>query len=355
VKVSADRTALADAAKKCVVQSAYSHAPATRCVRIDADEDGCVTLTATNFDLTATRHLCGEVAVPGSAIASSNLVATFLANADGATATLETSDNGVVITSGSTEVSLRTLHPDHWPRIKPVESTGAEVSVDDIAIIRRIAHAAIRDQKQAIESPYLAALHFTGHRVEATDRYRLAIGTIEANLPEMVVPLPTITKVLAGVSDEPLTVALDVEQVMFATSDATWTTRLVPHEYPQIERALPSEYPHRLTMSTNALAAAVRRVGLLDEKLSQITLRRDGGKAILSRVAVDVGEICDVVDCDGDFDETLTLDRHFFADLIDAHEDESLTLELINVVKPMRVQSGSVLLALIPVRPAVKL
>ena len=151
-------------------------------------------------------------------------------------------------------------------------------------------------------------------------------------------------------------VVLGERDVLFRVGNTEVTTRLIEGEFPNYQQLIPSGYPNRLTVSREALQAAVNRVRLVGQNRDSAPIRlamsADGLE--LSAIAQDVGEAHEALEAKYEgADLTVAFNSQFLLDGIDAAASDEVVLESIDPLKPAVMRSPSTtdfLYLLMPVR-----
>lgn len=195
-----------------------------------------------------------------------------------------------------------------------------------------------------MSGPLLTGVQMKGRRAACTDRYRLAFAGVTVDLPEATVPVEVMQRVLAAADGEPCTIVADDQHITFGTATMSWTSTLIIGDYPNVDTYLGLDPPRSLQVQTTELDAALKCVAAVDaeDKKSEPLIRvtPDGGKAVVSNRGVDIGEASSVIACTGDLDFPVSFTRRFLADLLRAHGEESVTLELTDALKFVQVRSA---------------
>jgi DNA polymerase-3 subunit beta len=139
-------------------------------------------------------------------------------------------------------------------------------------------------------------------------------------------------------------VVLGERDVLFRVGTTEVTTRLIEGEFPNYQQLIPSGYPNRLTVSREALQAAVNRVRLVGQNRDSAPIRlamsADGLE--LSAIAQDVGEAHEALEAKYEgTDLTVAFNSQFLLDGIDAAASDEVVLESIDPLKPAVMRSPS--------------
>lgn len=217
-------------------------------VRITAEADGRIVLTRTDLDLTIEVELEGQVEVPGTiVVADAKAWKASLPTGGGSTilgvdgATFRSTSAGVV-------TSLSTAPLGEWPRTPAPIGEMVQVKVAPIA---SVLPAASRDQVR----PILCSVLFDGHRVVATDSFRLHVADRSTAEPALKALIPEVALRLAvkaaGKATEMGLLIDDVQELaQVKGGNVTFTQWLTVGEFPRYERLFPTDPPFVLDLST---------------------------------------------------------------------------------------------------------
>ena len=134
---------------------------------------------------------------------------------------------------------------------------------------------------------------------------------------------------------------LGEREVVFRVGTTEVTTRLIEGEFPNYQQLIPSGYPNRLTVSRDALQAAVNRVRLVGQSsdTAPIRLAMSAEGLELSAIAQDVGEAHESVEAKYEgTDVTVAFNSQFLLDGIDAAASDEVVIESIDPLKPAVLQ-----------------
>jgi DNA polymerase-3 subunit beta len=224
---------------------------------------------------------------------------------------------------------------------------------------------ASRDDARPILTGVLLTASAGGLRLVATDSYRLAlrdlqgVSMLEEGQKVLVAAkgLGEVQRLLSSETGE-IDVVLGEREVVFRVGTTEVTTRLIEGEFPNYQQLIPSGYPNRLTVSRDALQAAVNRVRLVGQSkdTAPIRLGMSAEGLELSAIAQDVGEAHESVEAKYEgTDLTVAFNSQFLLDGIDAAASDEVVIESIDPLKPAVMKatdSGDFLYLLMPVRIA---
>jgi DNA polymerase III subunit beta len=267
-------------------------------VLIVASEEGTLTLSAFDYEVSAKITVAAEVAESGTVLVLGRLLADISRNLPARPIDVATDGTKVQVTCGSTRFSLLMMPADDYPTLPTAPAVSGTIAGDVFTqAVAQVSIAADRGDTLPI---------LTGVRVEiegdkitllATDRYRLAMRELTWN-PETtdashvaLVPARTLSdtakalgalgsvEIHLGSADNGLSGLIG-----FEAGQRLSTTRLLDGEYPKVTSIFPSTADSESVIETAVLVEAVKRVALVAERNTPVRLRFSDGQ-----VAIEAG------------------------------------------------------------------
>jgi DNA polymerase-3 subunit beta len=269
-------------------------------VLIEANEDGTLTLSAFDYEVSAKITVAAEVAEPGTVLVLGRLLADISRNLPARPIDVVTEGNKVQMTCGSTRFSLLTMPADDYPTLPSAPAASGTIAGDVFTqAVAQVSIAADRGDTLPI---------LTGVRVEidgdkitllATDRYRLAMRELTWN-PETtdashiaLIPARTLSdtaKALGALGSIEIQLGSSATGggsdglIGFEAGQRLATTRLLDGEYPKVTSIFPSSSDTESVIETGVLVEAVKRVALVAERNTPVRLHFSEGQ-----VAIEAG------------------------------------------------------------------
>jgi DNA polymerase-3 subunit beta len=280
--------------------------PALCGLLITAAEDGTVTITGADLDVTATTRLSAEVGEPGRALIPARLLAEATRMLPAQPVTLALDGSRVRITAGPVTYHLPALAAEHYPTPPEVGAPVAEF--DTAALAAAVAQAATAasgdDTLPALTGIQLTLGDGTA-TLAATDRYRLAVATCPCtplagydDTPTQILisarDLTTITR-HPGAAAISLSVSADGAVAAFTTADRHVTVRLLGAEFPQYDKLIPAEHDTTVIASLTELTSAVRRAAVITDKHASVKLSFTTGQALIESGAGDEASLAETI------------------------------------------------------------
>jgi DNA polymerase III subunit beta len=310
VKFRVEREVLADAVT-WVARGlpARPPVPVLAGVLIEANEEGSLTLSAFDYEVSAKITVPAEVSEPGTVLVLGRLLADISRNLPNRPIDVATEGNKVAVTCGSSRFSLLMMPSEDYPTL-PVSPAPSGTIAGDVftQAVAQVSIAADRGDTLPI---------LTGVRVEidgekmtllATDRYRLAMRELTWN-PEAtdashvaLVPARTLSETAkalgaAGSIEVALGSAAGGEGLVgFEAGQRRTTTRLLDGEYPKVTSIFPTSVETDAVIKTSELVEAVKRVSLVAERNTPVRLRFSEGQVTIEAGTGDDAQASEAVE-----------------------------------------------------------
>lgn len=355
MKVICNRGALLDAINQAgAVASVRSPKPALACVKLTADADR-LTVAATDLEV-AVRCSDSEVQVeqPGETLVPVDKLRDIVRESIDDSLSLQTEGDQIVIKGHDSLFKVYTQRPEDFPPVPDFEGNpDFEIKAGTLkqAIGQTLFAAARENQRYAFNG---VLFHIKGKRLEmvASDGRRLAL--IHADLVQLgkqagqskvIVPAKALNLVDKLLTDpeEPVSVQLRENQVLFHTSRATLTSNLVDGQFPPYEDVIPKDADRKMVASTADFLSAVRRASLLtsdDSKGVKMSFSKTG--LVLSSRQADAGEATINFPCKFEgADIEIGFNPFFLTDVLRVVDSDEVSFEMTAPNRPGMLRAGA--------------
>ena len=362
MKFRCERDTLAEAVATAqrTVASRSGALPVLQDLRVTATEDG-LELIGSDLEITNRVRVPAEVEETGVAVIP-KLIGEIVRRLEPGPLTVSVTGDEAVISAGRFSTELRLKPAEDYPRLAPPDGEGVRVDASAFAAaLRQVVRAASKDDLRPILTGVLLTAHGGGLRLVATDSYRLAVRDLSgvSMLQEgqrVLVAAKGLAEVQRLAGDGEIEVVLRERDVVFRTTRAEVTARLIEGDFPNYEQLIPSGYPNRLTVPREALLDALDRVQIVgqnrDNAAVRLAMSAEGLE--LSMSAQDVGSAQETLDAKFEGGElTAAFNPVFLRDGVEAVEGAEVALETIDPLKPATLRAadgGDFLYLLMPVR-----
>jgi len=266
-------------------------------VLIEASEEGTLTLSAFDYELSAKVTIAADVVTSGTVLVLGRLLADITRNLPNRPVDVSTEGNKVQVTCGSSRFSLLRMPADDYPTLPAVPQPSGTIAGD--AFTQAVAQVSIAaDRGDTLPILTGVRMEIDGEKVTllATDRYRLAMRELTwqpaATDASHIALIPARTlsdtaKALGASGSVELALGSSAGGdglIGFEAGQRRTTTRLLDGEYPKVTSIFPSSVDTEAVISTAALVEAVKRVALVAERNTPIRLKFSDGQ-----VTIDAG------------------------------------------------------------------
>ncbi len=278
-------------------------------VLLEATDDGSLTLSAFDYEVSARITVAAEVAESGTALVLGRLLADISRNLPAQPVDITTDGAKVQVTCGSSRFALIQMPADEYPTLPTSpESSGSIDGTLFTQAVQQVQIAADRGDTLPI---------LTGVRVEiegekvtllSTDRYRLAMRELtwqpHASDASHIALIPARTlsdtaKALgaAGSVEVSLGAASGGSGLVgFEAGQRHTTSRLLDGEYPKVAKIFPSASETEAVVDTEVLTEAVKRVALVTERNTPVRLRFTDGRVTIEAGAGDDAQASEAIE-----------------------------------------------------------
>ncbi len=362
MKFRCERDTLAEAVATAqrTVASRSGALPVLQDLRISANTDG-LELVGSDLEITNRVQVPAEVEEEGVAVVP-KLLGEIVRRLEPGPVTVVVSGDEAVITAGRFSTSLRLKPAEDYPRLAPGGGDGVTVDAATFAAaLKQVVRAASKDDLRPILTGVLLAAHGGGLRMVATDSYRLAVRDLKGvsmleEGQQVLVAAKGLAEVQRLAGDGQIEVVLRERDVVFRTSRAEVTARLIEGDFFNYEQLIPSGYPNRLTIAREPFLEALDRVQIVGQNRDNAALRCSMGPGglELAMSAQDVGSAQEQLDAKFEGTElTAAFNPVFLRDGVDAFDSTEVALETIDPLKPATLRAadgGDFLYLFMPVR-----
>ncbi|MCQ1531684.1 DNA polymerase III subunit beta [Lutispora saccharofermentans] len=324
-------------------------------------KNGKLTLVSTDLEMGIETTSNVDVIEQGSTVVSSKIIGEIVRKLPDSDVEIETKDNFVYIKSENSEFKVLCLSRDEFPEL-PNVSREKGLSLTNSMLkemIKQTIVAVSNDEIRPILTGVL--LEIAGDQVTmvALDGFRMAVKVTSALNDEnfkAVIPGKTLIEIgkILDESEEPVSIFLSKNQVLFQTGDTTVISRLLEGEFINYKQLLPTEYKTKIALKTEHLLDACERAALF---------ARDSNNSIKFEVYDDIMNIKSNSD-NGDVHEEVKISKNgedieiafnpkYLIDALRVIGRDEITIEFTTSVSPSIIKpakDSGFLYLILPVR-----
>ncbi|MBF6540733.1 DNA polymerase III subunit beta [Nocardia farcinica] len=316
-----------------------------------ADDDG-LTISVFDYEVSAQMRIAAEVAHDGEVLVSGKLLADITKALPNKPVDITFDGSRVLIACGSAKFSLPTMPVEDYPKLPDVPARSGELAADLFATaVSQVAVAAGRDDTLSMLTGIRVEIDGAEVTLAATDRYRLAVRTLEWSPTDpsvetqVLVPARTLAEAVKALeSAAPARLAIDDSMFGLVNARRRTTTRLLDAEFPKFRQLLPKEHASVATVFVPDLVDAIKRVALVAERGAQVRLEFSEDGLLLSAGGDDAGRAEEAVPAEFRGEPlTIAFNPGYLMDGLTALHSTSVTLGVTTPTRPaVLVPSGDV-------------
>ena len=327
-------------------------------LRIDAGENGVVTVAATDLELTMETSFKAGIDEPGKTIVPGRLFGEMSRSLSSGQVTVGGGESEVEIGSGRGNFRVKSLAPDDYPAL-PIEARddstteGVVVEVDGNLLataLSQVVRSASGDESRQVLTGVLWEIESGSVTLAATDSYRLGVRTVKvdggpAELRKVILPARALHELARALQGGAGSVRATVKENLVAFAipaagegsgggESVIGSRFIEGEFPNYRQLIPQGYPNALTVEREALLEVTKRVGLLAQNNLPVKLQL-GSELEVSAHTPDVGEGQEVIDAEYQGEPlVIAFNPQFLHDGASAIQADKIVIEVSDGLKP---------------------
>jgi DNA polymerase-3 subunit beta len=264
-------------------------------------------LAATDLDVTLLASCAAAIRREGKATIAGRVFSEVVRSLPSDSLDLTHEENRIEVRSGTFQSKFASLDAADFPTLPEVpQGQGFAVSVNLLHRLLDLTSFAVSPEEGQFQfNAALLNLSPTEVEVVATDGHRLAYardahGGVQPPFSQQLIPRKVLSQLrrLPSGDDTPLYLAQGENHLSFRLGERVMLSRILEARFPQYERVLVRDNPHRAVMNRQELLAAFRRVALLaSERTRGVQIVFGEDSVSLSSVGFDLGQAAEAVPC----------------------------------------------------------
>ncbi len=251
-----------------------------------------IQLSATNLDLAITKFISGKIIEEGNITVPISTLATITNNITDERINLESENNTLRFKTDNYEAVIQGLPEEEFPIIPKLENLNNYLRMDSeilkeslLKVINTVQLSEIRPEISGV----LLDFQVTNLKFVGTDSFRLGEKTINENNFnstfqrgfKIIIPLKTSQELLRILTNGPVTIFIDPNQILFKNDELEVISRLIDGTYPDYEQIVPKSFETEINLEREHLINAVKLVSTFSGKTNDIKVIYAEGKKSL--------------------------------------------------------------------------
>ncbi len=331
--------------------------PILQCVRIQATEEGTLTMSATDLEL-GIRCELKEVQIeqPGQVVINAAKFASLIHELSDETVTLSLVEDALEVSTAGGKFKFYTFPPDEFPPVSigDSESSAIVLASSMAEIIGLTAYAVAKETTRYAINGLLMEIEDKKLTMVGTDGRRLAWANVslvsgKEEKQSCIVP-PHTMQMLARLSarkdeDAQVTIYVTDNQVIFKLPEIVIISSLVEGKFPDYSSVIPKEHACRIAVDRQELLAVLRRIMVFTQSKDMThgaRLKPEDGNIIIDVPSSEVGEASERVPAEISGDPIqIGFDPRYMTEPLRALNHEQVILELKAPKVPLVLKAGS--------------
>lgn len=304
-------------------------------------------LSATNLEIAIKTIIPSQTETEGSITIPAKVITSYIALLPEEEVTLTSKkDLSLEIKTNSSETNIKGISAEEFPLIPKVsEETSFEIpSKVLISAIEKTTFSASTNTARPVLLGILFDLKKDNLKVVATDSFRLAEENIKLEKDtgtEIACIIPARTfdelgKILVRYPDKNVKIHLEKNQVLFSVETTELTSRLIEGKFPDYEKIIPREHRTKITVKTNELMFAVKRVSIFArENNNNVKLEFKDGAMTINTDDTRVGHENASIESEIDGEENrIAINVQYLQDVLNVTKTEKVDLMVVDKLSP---------------------
>jgi DNA polymerase-3 subunit beta len=257
------------------------------------------------------------------------------------------------IRSGRIHFSLAGTAAEEYPKLpafSPDRLVSFSASILSTMIERTMYAASLDETRYNLNGVYFEVLPETQKiRMVATDGHRLALvdraigADVEGLLSDVIIPRKGLAELKRLVDEEDadqVEIGFEGNSGLARKNSVTLVMRLIEGKFPTYQQVIPANAEHQLTLASEPVIRAIRRVALLSvERSHAVKLELGKGLLRLSSSNPDLGQAEEELDVDYSGEElTIGFNARYLQDSLAAFGAKEVQLSLHDATSPVIVR-----------------
>lgn len=274
-------------------------------VKLEAQPDDSLHLTATDMDVSLSETIAAKVETSGATTVAAHMFYDIVRKLpDGSQIELKSDGNGkVIITSGQAKFTLSTLAVEEFPVMAEGElEHGFTLNTSEFSqLMDKPSYAMSNEEtRYYLNGIYFHAVEEDGNKIlrtVSTDGHRLARTQITLpngaeNIPGVIIPKKTVHEVrkLMEAGEGDVKISLSDTKIRIAYGNGVLISKLIDGTFPDYDRVIPKENDKLLEAECKQFTHAVDRVSVISNERSRgVRFNIEQGKITFSASSAEQG------------------------------------------------------------------
>lgn len=248
--------------------------PILKGILLKIDNNGILTMSASDLDLTIEKKMKVENSEPGEIVVLSKLFGDIVRKLPDGIITIEENDGKVNIKCSNSEFNIIGLSAEEFPNMNPNDENSEELVFNKEILkdmIKKTAFSASIDENKGAMTGVLIEMDENSLNMIAIDGFRMAIAREQMKNKKkqnIIIPakiLNEISRIIteSEIESDDVTMMLSDKKAIFIMDNTKVVIRLLDGEFMNYKRIIPGESSCRVVLNRNDFLESVERASLL--------------------------------------------------------------------------------------------
>ncbi len=322
-------------------------------------QDGFVTMTGTDLELTIVTHLTAEISEEGETVINSRIFSDIVRTMPGSDIYIEVNDNKATIKSMNSVFNISCYNSEEFPQLPDAETENGVMMDQEIlnSMIKGTIFSVSSDMSHPILNGSLLKISDGCAVMAALDGYRLAIrryDTEKGSDLSIVIPYKALNEITKLLESGQVHISAGKNQAVFDMGHTVVYTRLLEGEYIQYENIIPAEKNLVCEVKTEEIINTIERASLISgDRKTLVKFTFDGNYAGVE-ARDERGYFNEGLDIKADGPGlSIAFNSVYLLDALRTIEDRTIKMELLSSISPCvikPVQGDEYLYLVLPVK-----
>ncbi len=308
-------------------------------------ESGRLRVSATNLEVGINYWIGGKIEKEGEITVPARLFSEVVNSISSGKIDLNMEDLNLHINSEKDKLLIKGISVDEFPLIphieKPVLKINAKTLKEALSLVNFA--AALDESRPVLSGIYLLA-EDNKLTLASTDSYRLAEKNIKLSEKvkekvEVIVPAKALIELahVLGDINEDINICINDNQILFASNDLEFTSRLIEGQFPNYKQIIPETNETKATVSRQDFINIIKIASLFaKENANSINLNiKSKGKIEVSANSSQIGESSSFVEATVEGKEgDISFNSKYLIDVLNNIKEQKVSFEMSGKLNP---------------------
>jgi DNA polymerase-3 subunit beta len=315
-------------------------------IYIEAASDGVIFET-TDLEVSIKHIEEALIEQQGATVAPGKLFGDIIKSLPEAAINLQLDGEQLIISCQESSFTIDTMSPADFPQF-PQVITNRSISIETsqlAGMVKKVSKAVSRDISRAILTGVNFKVENNQVQLVATDSYRLAIARSTLSTEdttqeafELIIPGNVLEEISHLATDEKIIKVGETEnQIIFLFGSTTFISRKIEGNYPNYDQIIPNQKNVSVTVETELILNAVRRVSIVAKNSSPIRFILHAHNQTLEIAAQtqEIGAAKESIPAQIDGEEIeIGFNHQYILDGLNAIDSDEIVFEAQTALKP---------------------